>query len=59
MEPLNLYYQYLKPPQPCYTKPHSDSQHSATSFSIIFAASTLMSTSLVTYAAACIRVKAQ
>ncbi|KAG2742723.1 hypothetical protein P692DRAFT_20747824, partial [Suillus brevipes Sb2] len=54
---LTLYY-HLKS-QPCYTKPHSDPQRSASSLGIVFAASTLMSTSIVTYAAACIRVKAQ
>ncbi|KAG2748369.1 hypothetical protein P692DRAFT_20804817 [Suillus brevipes Sb2] len=53
MEPLYLICTTISilKPQPCYTKPHSDSQHSASSLSIIFAASILMSTSILTYAA--------
>ncbi|KAG2751052.1 hypothetical protein P692DRAFT_20831722, partial [Suillus brevipes Sb2] len=48
---LNLYY-HLKPHwQPCYTKSHSDSQHSASSLSIILAASVLIPTSILTYPA--------
>ncbi|KAG2749421.1 hypothetical protein P692DRAFT_201789066 [Suillus brevipes Sb2] len=43
--------QYHLKPQPCYTKPYSDSQHSASSLSIIFAASVLMSTYRMTYPA--------
>ncbi|KAG2737510.1 hypothetical protein P692DRAFT_20842289 [Suillus brevipes Sb2] len=43
--------QYHLKPQPCYTKPYSDSQHSVSSLSIIFAASVLMSTYRMTYPA--------
>ncbi|KAG2740704.1 hypothetical protein P692DRAFT_20755327, partial [Suillus brevipes Sb2] len=47
-------YNHLKP-QPFYTKPHSVSQHSTSSLSIVFAASILISTSILTYAASASR----